>query len=68
MDDIFKIVKLLEDLEVLIDWLTKAGKHEGGFCGASVVQPVISSVVKGIAGRGVMRAGRGCYSNMGINS
>ena len=26
---------------------------------ASVVQPVISSVVKGISGRGVKRAGRG---------
>ena len=29
----------------------------------SKVHPVISSVVKGITGRGVMRAGRGCYNN-----
>ena len=41
-------------------------KQEGGFLGAllaplaaSLVQPVVSSVVKGISGRGVRRAGRG---------
>ena len=40
-------------------------KQEGGFLGAllaplaaSIMQPVISSVVKGIIGRGVRRAGR----------
>ena len=44
-------------------------KQEGGFLGAllaplvaSLVQPVISSVVKGISGRGVRTAGRG-YMN-----
>ena len=42
-------------------------KHEGRFLGAflahlaaSVTQPVIFSVVKGISKRGVRRAGRGC--------
>ena len=41
-------------------------KQAGGFIGAllaplaaSIVQPVISSVVKDISGRGVRRAGRG---------
>ena len=41
-------------------------KQEGGFIGtllaplaASLVQPVISSVLKGISGRGVRRTGRG---------
>ena len=44
-------------------------KHEGEFIGtlltplaASLVQPVISSVIKSISGRGVRRAGRG-YTN-----
>ena len=31
---------------------------------ASLVEPVISSVVKGITGRGIMRAGRGYYNYM----
>ena len=44
----------------------KIKKQEGGFLGAllaslatSLVQPVISSVVTGISGRGVRRVGRG---------
>ena len=44
----------------------KQKKQEGGFIGAllatlaaSLLQPVISSVVKGISGRGVRRRGRG---------
>ena len=44
----------------------KIEKQEGGFLGAllaslatSLVQPVISSVVTGISGRGVRRVGRG---------
>ena len=64
MSDIMKIIKLL------IDGVTETVTHErkkqkGGFLGAllaplaaSLVQPVISSVVKGISGRGVRRGGR----------
>ena len=44
----------------------KQKKQEGGFIAAllatlaaSLLQPVISSVVKGISGRGVRRRGRG---------
>ena len=71
MNDIIKIIKSLEDSGVLIDGVTETVKHEikkqeGGCLGAllallatSLVQPVISSVVKGISGRGVRRAGRG---------
>ena len=56
---------------VLIDGVTETvkdeiKKQEGGFLGAllapsaaSFVQQVISSVVKGISGRGFRRAGRG---------
>ena len=64
-------IKLLEDSGILIDGVTETVKHEikkkqeGGFRGASLaplaaslIQPVISSVVKGISGRGVRRAGR----------
>ena len=70
MNDIIKIVKSLEDSGVFIDGVTetvnhKIKKQEGGFLvsmletlAASLVQPVISSVVKGISGRGVRRAGR----------
>ena len=70
MNDV-KIIKSLEDSSVLIDGVTETVKHEmkkqeRGFLGAlltpsaaSLVQPVISSVVKGISGRGVRRAGRG---------
>ena len=61
----------LEDSNVFIDGITETVKHEikkqeGGFLSAllaplaaSLVQPVISSVVKGTSGRGVRRAGRG---------
>ena len=71
MNDLVKIIKSLEDSGVLIDGVTETVKHGikkqgGGFLGAllapsvaSVVQPVISSVVKGISGSGVRRAGRG---------
>ena len=45
-------------------------KQEGGFLvsmletvAASLVQTVISSVVKGISGRGVRRVGRGYINN-----
>ena len=71
VNDIIKIIKSLEDSGVLIDGVTETVKHErkkqeGRFLGAllvplaaSLVQPVISSVVKGISGRGVRRAGKG---------
>ena len=70
MNDVIKIIKSLEDSGVLIDGVTETVKREikkevSGFHGAllaplpaSLVQPVISSVVKGISGRGVRRAGR----------
>ena len=70
MNYIIKIIKLLEDSNVLIDGITETIKHEikkaeGGFLpalltplAASLVQPVISSVVKGKSGRGVKRVGR----------
>ena len=71
MNDI-KIIKSLEDSGVIIDGVTeivkeeiKKKKQEGGFLGillaplgASFLQPVICSVVKGISGRAVRRAGR----------
>ena len=68
---IIKTIKSLEDLGLLIDRVTETVKHEmrqqeGRFLGAllvrlaaSLVQPVIPSVVKGINGRVVRRAGRG---------
>ena len=71
MNDIIKIIKSLEGSGVLIDGVTETtrheiNKHEEGFLGvfltpltASLVQTVISSVVKSINGRGVRRAGRG---------
>ena len=70
MNDFIKIIKPLEDSSILIDGVTKTVKHEikkqeGGFLrvlletlAASLVQPVISSVLKGINGRGVTRPGR----------
>ena len=74
--DIIKVIKSLEDSSVLIDGATETVKHEikkkkqeGGFLrallrplAASLVQPIVSSVVKGISGRGVRRAGRGCIN------
>ena len=68
MDDIIKNITSLEDSNLLIDCITETVKHEiekqeGGFLSAllapldaSLVVPVISSVVKGISGRGVRRA------------
>ena len=77
MNDIIKIIKSLEDSGVLIDEVTetvkdKIKKQEGSFLGAllatlavSVVQAVISLLVKSISGRGVRRAGRG-YINKSL--
>ena len=67
MNDIIKIIKSLEDSNVLIDGITQTVKHEiekqeGGFLPlpASLVQLVSSSVVKGISRGGVRRKERGC--------
>ena len=69
MNDIIKIIKLLEDSGVLIDGVSETVKHEikqGRFLAAllaplttQLVQKVISSVVKCVIGRRVPRAGRG---------
>ena len=71
MNDIIKIIKSLEVSGVLTDGVTETVKFEikkqqSGFLGALLapsaallVQPVISSLVKDISGRGVRRAGRG---------
>ena len=71
MNDIIKIIKSLEVSGVLIDGVTETVKDEikkqaGRFLGAllapsvaSLVQPVISSVIKGINGRRVRRAETG---------
>ena len=71
LNDIIKIIKSLEDSGVSINGVTEIvkdeiRKHEDKFLGALLapiaaylVQPVMSSVVKGISGRGVRRAGRG---------
>ena len=71
IDNFIKVVMPLEDSGVLIDGVTEAvihqiKKQEGEFLAAllaplaaSVVQPIISSVVKRITGRGVLKAGRG---------
>ena len=70
LNDIPKIVKSLEDSGVLIEGITETVKHEikteeGEFLvaflatfSASIVQPVIFLVVKGIGGRGLRREGR----------
>ena len=70
MNDTIKIIKSLEGSGVLIDRVTETvkdeiKKQEGGFLGAllaplttSLAQPVISSVGKGISGKGVRKAGK----------
>ena len=72
MNDIIKTIESLDDSVVLIDGITgtvkdEIRKQEGGPLGvllaplaAWLVKPVISSVVKGISGRGFRRARR-CY-------
>ena len=71
INDIIKIIKSLADSNVLIDGITETAKieikkQEDEFLPVllahlttSLEQPVISSVVKGISGIGVRRAGRG---------
>ena len=70
MSDIIELIKSLEYSSALIDGVTKNVKHEikkqeGRFLeallaplAASIVQSVISSVVKGTSERGFRRAGR----------
>ena len=76
INDIIKMIKSLEDSGVLTDKVTETvkdeiKKREAGFFWAllallvaSLQQPVISSVVKGISGRGVRRAGREYINNI----
>ena len=80
MNDIIKIVKSLEDSGVLIDGITETVKHEikkqeSRFLGAllqplvaSIVQPVVYLVVKGISGSRVRRAGRGYMNKIFFSS
>ena len=68
MDDILKIVKSLEDSEVLLKGVSetiqhKAKEHRGGFLsmllgtlGTSLLGDILS---KGLSGKGVIRAGEG---------
>ena len=68
LNDFIRIIKSLENSDALIDGHTEAVKHEvekqeDGFIGAllshlaaSLVQSVISAVVKGISVRGIRRA------------
>ena len=71
MNDIIKIIKSLEDSDVLVEGVTETVKNEknknkmAGFLellfsllAASLVQQVIPLEVKGISGRGVKRAER----------
>ena len=63
MNDIIKIIKSFEDSGVFIDGVTVTVKHEikeeETPLAASLVQSVISSVVKGISGRRIRRAEKG---------
>ena len=68
MNDIIKIIKSIEDSNILVDVITKTVKTEtknkkDGFIpallviplAATLVQTVTSSVVKGISGRGTRK-------------
>ena len=71
VNKIIKTIKSLKDSNELIHGINETVKHkikkqEGQFLlallaplAASLVQPVISSVLKGISGKGVKRAGNG---------
>ena len=48
MNDIIEIIKSLEDSGVLIDGVAKTVRHLA-LLAASLVQPVISSLVKGVS-------------------
>ena len=68
MNDVIRIMKLLEDSNLLIDSITETVRHETkkqnyrflpsllASLAASLVESVISSLVKGGSGRGVRGA------------
>ena len=63
MNDILKIVKSLEDSNVLLKEISEAKEQRGGFLsmllgtlGASLLGDILS---KGLSGKGVIRAGEG---------
>ena len=70
INDMIKIIKSLQDTNVLLDGINEIVKHktkkqEGGFLSAllipltpSLVQSLNYSVVKGISGRGIRKEGR----------
>ena len=76
MNDIIRIIKSLENSGVLIDGVTEAVKYEIKKLeclfisallppmAASLVQPLISSVVKGTTSRGVMMVGGICNMDL----
>ena len=76
IDDITKIIGSTENSDLLTDDTTETVKHEikkqeGGLLGASLIaltasplaQPMASSLIHAITGKGAMRAGKG-YNNM----
>ena len=73
MDNIIKTIKSLKDWSVLTDGVTETVKHETRKqegeslkpLAASIVQPVISLVLKDVCGREVRRTGRG-YLNKNL--
>ena len=73
MDNIIKTIKSLKDWSVLTDGVTETVKHETRkqegeslkLLAASIVQPVISLVLKDVCGREVRRTGRG-YLNKNL--
>ena len=73
MDNIIKTIKSLKDWSVLTDGVTVTVKHETRKqegeslkpLAASIVQPVISLVLKVVCGREVRRTGRG-YLNKNL--
>ena len=63
MNDLLKIVKSLEDSNVLLKEISEAKEQRGGFLsmllgtlGASLLGDILS---KGLSGKGVIRAGEG---------
>ena len=72
VNDTVKIIKWLEDPAALIDGVKHKIKNKnmdilGHILVASIVQPVISLVVKNISGRGVRKAGK-AYMNESFSS
>ena len=67
MDDILKIVKSLEDSNVLLKGVSETIQHEakkqrGGFLSmllGTLVASLLGDISKGLSGKGVIRAGEG---------